>query len=189
MEKSLREQFKEIEKEVTAIARGIARETAKEVSKDLKEAHKLIMDNYYNAYDPDYYVRTNNLRNNSIIQNSIIDTYDVFSAGVDIGSINMFENYNISKDNVFDLMWNKGVRGLPKVRSKKSKKKGSWNNPYWQSKFGERENVFRTSINLNGYSSVEGTPAQVMADITLHWKDAGGEEACERAKNKVMKNY
>ena len=38
----------------------------------------------------------------------------------------MMDIYNISPDNVFDLMWNQGIRGLPKESSD-----GSWVNPYW----------------------------------------------------------
>lgn len=188
-EKSLYSQFRDIEKEVKNIANEIARETSKEVVKDLKKVHKEIMDNFYNAYTPDVYVRTNNLRNNSVIEQDPIGVWGSYDSGIVVSSFGMHDNYNISPDNVFDLMWNKGVRGLPKIGTRPLANGEKWQNPFWQSKYGERENVFRTSVTLGGYTSKSGTPAQVMADITNHWKEAGGEEACDRAKEKVMRKY
>lgn len=169
---SIYSQFREIEKEVVKIANDIARETAKEVPKDLKKAHKLIMDNFYGSYSPRRYKRTENLRKNSAIEQGVIGSWNTYDAGLVVGSFNMHDNYNISPDNVFDLMWNKSIRGLPA-----SGDRTGWVNPFFM--------TFNTSISLNGYGA-SGTPHEVMADITNHWKEAGGEAACERAKNRVV---
>ena len=190
--KSIYGQFREIETEIENMAKNISKELSKEVVEDLKDAHKKIMKNYYGAYTPsgkNKYVRTKNLMNNSIIPQSPIPSWDTYDSGVVIGSFNMHDNYNISPDNVFDLMWNKGVRGLPKVGTRTLDNGERWHNPFWQSKYGERENVFRTSITIGGYTTKEGTPAQVMADITNHWKEASGEEACRKVVEKIKNKY
>ena len=187
--KSIYGQFKDIEKEVKNMARDIAKELSKEVVKDLKEVHKQIMENYYNAYSPDRYVRTKNLYNHSIIPQDPISIWDTYDSGIVVGSFGMHENYNISPDNVFDLMWNKGVRGLPKKGKRVLDDGKKWQNHTWKSKYGERENVFRTSVTLGNYTSKEGTPAQVMKDITNHWKEASGEKACQKVEKFIKDKY
>ena len=174
---SISGQFSEIREEVIKIAKDIARETAKEVPKDLKKAHKQIMDSFYNSYSPRRYVRTHNLGNNSPIEQGVVGSGGGFDAGLVVGSFRMNENYNISPDNVFDLMWNKAIRGLPAFGTRKLANGKNWVNPFFQ--------TFSVSISLNGYGS-SGTPHQVMEDITNHWKEAGGEAACERAKNRIV---
>lgn len=186
--KSIYKQFRDIEKEVMNIARNISKDLSKEVVKDLRNAHQQIMKNYYSAYTPsgrNKYVRTKNLYNNSIIPQDPIDSWDTYDSGIVVGSFRMNENYNISKDNVFDLMWNKGVRGLPKIGLRTLENGRKWYNPFWISKYGERGNVFRTSITIGNYTTKEGTPAQVMADLTNHWKEACGATACDR----IVKKY
>ena len=194
--KSIYRQFREIEKDVLNIANNIVKDLSKEVVKDLKNAHEEIMKNYYEAYTPkaytpkgrNKYVRTKNLYHNSIILQDPYPSWDIYDSGVVIGSFRMNDNYNISPDNVFDLMWNKGVRGLPKIGLRTLDDGEKWQNPFWKSKYGERENVFRTSITIGNYTTREGTPAQVMADLTNHWKEACGEDACTRITKKYTNN-
>ena len=190
--KSIYEQFRDIEKDVNNMARHISKELSKEVVEDLKDAHKQIMKNYYDAYTPsgkNRYHRTKNLMNNSIIPQSPIDSWDTYDSGIVVGSFGMHDNYNISPDNVFDLMWNKGVRGLPKVGTRILDNGEKWQNPFWKSKYGERGNIFRTSITIGSYTTKEGTPAQVMADITNHWKEANGEKVCKKVIEKIKDKY
>lgn len=186
--KSIYGQFKDIEKEVQQMANDIAKELSKEVVKDLKDVYKQIMDDFYDSYRPDRYVRTKNLYRNAIIEQHPIPVWNSYDSGIVVGSFNMFDNYNISPDNVFDLMWNKGVRGLPKVGTRTLEDGGTWRNPTWKSQYGERENVFRTSVTLGGYTA-QGTPAQVMANITNHWKEAGGEVTCDRIAKEIKNKY
>lgn len=186
--KGIYTQFREIESEVLKIAKTMASDLSKEVVKDLKEAHNQIMKNYYTAYTPSgsrKYNRTKNLYHNSIIPQDPIASWDMYDAGVVVGSFRMNDNYNISKDNVFDLMWNKGVRGLPKIGTRILENGEKWHNPFWQSHYGEKGNVFRTSISISGYTTKEGTPAQVMADLTNHWAETCGIKYLKRLEQKV----
>lgn len=190
--KSISGQFDDIKKEVKAMMKELTREVSKEAVSDLKKVHRQIMDDFYGKYTPHgkfKYVRTKNLYHNSIIPQDPIQHDITSDAGIVVGSFMMHDNYNISPDNVFDLMWNKGVRGLPKVGTKPLANGEVWHNPTWISKYGERENVFKTSITLGGYSTKTGTPHQVMAEITNHWKEANGENICSEIGKKIKDKY
>ena len=177
---SLRDQIKTIKMDVDRIGKQFSKEVSKYVVEDLTTTFRQIVDDFYSAYpDPDRYVRTHNLYNAILPQNPI-EKGKGYRSGIVVGSFNMFDNYDISPDNVFDLFWNKGVRGLPKIGTRILESTGeTWKNPTWISQYGERENVFRTQVSLGTHMSIIGTPHQVMKDITEHWGDAKGILACD----------
>ena len=187
MADSLTTQIKTIKEDVDKISQQFTLELSKHVVEDLTNTFVEIVDNFYDAYpDPERYVRTHNLYNAILPQNPIQKGKKGFSSGIVVGSFNMLDNYDISPDNVFDLFWNKGVRGLPKVGTRILDSTGEkWTNPTWESKYGEYENVFRTQVALGTYISVIGTPHQVMKDITEHWGDAKGILACDEVYKKL----
>ena len=176
MADSLRQQVKTIKDDVNKIGKQFTRELSKYVVEDLTNTFKQIVDDFYEAYpDQDRYVRTHNLYNAILPQNPI-EKGKGYSSGIVVGSFNMFDNYNISPDNVFDLFWNKGVRGLPEKGTKILDSTGEvWTNPTW----GRCENIFKTQVALGTYISIVGTPHEVMKDITEHWGDAKGILVCD----------
>lgn len=182
---SLKSQLDTIKEDVNKIGLEFTRELSKHVVKDLTAVHKQIISDFYYAYDPDEYVRTDNLKNSIIPQNPLQLGKKGYTSGIVVGSFNMFDNYNISPDNVFDLFWNKGVRGLPKVGTRILDDGDKWHNPTWISKYGECENVFRTQVVLGLYVSKVGTPHQVMKDITENWGDARGSSLCDEIYKKI----
>ena len=183
---SLKQQMKTIKEDVNKIGKQFTKELSQYVVEDLIDTFVQIVDNFYDAYpDPDRYVRTHNLYNAILPQNPI-QKGKGYCSGIVVGSFNMFDNYNTSPDNVFDLFWNKGVRGLPKVGIRTLDSTGEkWTNPTWESKYGECENVFRTQVTLGTHISILGTPHQVMKDITEHWGDAKGILACDAIYKKI----
>lgn len=187
MADTLNKQIKYIKDDVNNLGQKFTHELSKYVVDDLSNVFNQIVDNFYDAYpDPERYVRTHNLYNAILPQNPKPQGKKGFSSGIVVGSFNMFDNYNISPDNVFDLFWNKGVRGLPKVGTRVLDSTGEkWSNPTWQSLYGEYENVFRTQVALGTYISVLGTPHQVMKDITEHWGNARGILACDEIYKKL----
>ena len=151
----------------------------------MKDAHTEIMNDFYNGYTPvesyayQYitpdgkfyagmshgYRRTYNLRYKSINPLGVIPSgKHSFKAIVAINSDNM-ENYtNVTghefpASNVFDLMWNKGVRGLPP---------------------GNRGHIGTVSISASPAGvPIGGTPANAMAEFVNAWGSIRGGEVAD----------
>ena len=192
MNKSYRKQLNDIRTEIGNIGTSFAKGLAEQAHEDLRMAHKQIIDNFYAAHDPNSYNRREGLYNSIIPQGvNATSKTNTYQASIVVGSFKMDDHYrgNITPDNVFDLMWNKGVRGLPKIGKSPASNGEKWHNPTWISRYGERENVFRTSVTIGGYTSIEGTPSQVMDDIANHWSEANGEAACEKVLKKIKDKY
>lgn len=187
MAKSLSKQISDIKDDVNNICKKFTKELSKQVVDDLTTVFIDIVDNFYSAYpNPEEYIRTHNLYNAIIPQAPIEISKRGYNSGIVVGSFNMYDNYNISPDNVFNLFW-KGVRGLPKVGTRILDNGDVWHNPTWVSKYGEYENVFRTQVVLGSYVSKEGTPQQIMQDIIEHWGEASGILACDKIYEKIKR--
>lgn len=171
-----------IERDVRNICNSFAEDVSLQAAEDLKEAHQKIIDKYYDAYDPNKYNRSYNLYDSGIIQEPIKKGDGKFSSGIVIGSFNMLDIYNISPDNIFDLTWNEGIRGLPK-----ESEDGNWVNPYWDQ--SEYANEFRTSIKVGKYKTIEGTPDEVFEDFVNNWGKSNGKQACKQAENRIKAKY
>lgn len=171
-----------IEKDVKDIANSFAEDVSSQAADDLKEAHQKIIDKFYDAYDPNRYNRSYNLYNSGIVQNAKKIGEGKYSSGIIVGSFYMMDIYNISPDNVFDLMWNQGIRGLPKESSD-----GSWVNPYWNPEI--YQNIFLTSIKVGNNTTITGTPNEVMDDFVNKWGIKNGVSACEKAEKRIVNKY
>lgn len=173
--KRVSQQIGYIERDVNNICDVFAKEVSYQASEDLKDAHQQVIDKFYDAYNPNKYNRSYNLYNSGIVQKPIKKGNGVYTSGIIVGSFDMMDIYNISPDNVFDLTWNQGIRGLPK-----ESENGDWTNPHWdQSKY---QNEFRTSIKIGNYSTFEGTPDEIFDDFVNHWDIANGKQACKQAE-------
>lgn len=201
MSKSYRQQLQDIRREIGIIANDFSYQLAKKAEQDLKDAHKQIIDNFYSAHDPNSYNRKEGLYD-SIIPQGVrhSDASKSNIASIVVGSFRMQDHYNTgaTPDNIFDLMWNKGVRGLPKRGLNPLEKsycfynnhfeQGEvWRNPYW-SGFGEPyHNQFITAITMGGKTTKVGIPNNVMTEFVNNWDKFGGKQACNEV-SKIIKN-
>ena len=205
MSSSYRQQFKNIKADVGKIASKLTKGLAERAEKDLIKAHDQIIDNYYQAHDPSSYNRNHNLYNalinHKIKKRSFTNIKKGYTASIVVGNTDMNDIYRISTDVVFDLMWNKGVRGLlqhgntplnkswtnPITGIHYSYEGENWLNPYWSGKGEPYHNVFITSISIGSYTTKIGIPNNVMKDFVLHWWQASGESTCEKLINNIRK--
>ena len=201
LSKDIRKEFNKVRQEIGHIAKDMTKGLAEETKKDLISVHEQIINNFYDSYNPTYYDRSYGLYK-SLISSELLDyNYkNSTSASVHIGSFSMQDYYpgNITPDNIFDLMWNKGVRGLPKrglnPLSHTYSFNGTifyegdkWENPYWD--LEKYENVFKTKIKLGRYTSVEGVPNIVMTDIVNNWGKAKGKDICNKLLKEIRNKY
>ena len=202
---SYRKQINMIKADVGRIANNLSKGLAEQAKKDLVKSHDQILDNYYKAHNPSSYNRKHNLYN-SIMNHTIKKKNKSaggrsYTASVIIGGAGMNEVYRISADNVFDLVWNKGVRGLPKqgknpitkdwinpiTQIHYSYNNERWQNPYWSGTNDPYHNIFMTSIVIGNYISKVGIPNNVMKDVVDHWWQANGKTTCEKIINNIKK--
>ena len=107
------------------IKKNIEKALVKKVAEDFYDASKYIMDDFYTK-EPDWYVRTNNLRDGTTMRKVIRNRI----GGVEVDSSGVGQHKEASGELVFDLMWNQGIRGLPATGTYKD---GSpWVNPHFQ---------------------------------------------------------
>ena len=110
--KSYKDQFKLIKQDVRKTYDSITRDLAKNARNDLIKSVYSVIEDFYETYNPKKYERTKNLYN-------MVSTRPVYRkdnghiASIATSSLFMYENYNASPEVVYDLMWNKGHRGLP----------------------------------------------------------------------------
>ncbi len=200
LNKDIRKEFNKVKQELSYISKYFINGLAKQANNDLKEVHEMIINDFYDSYDPSSYNRSYGLYN-SLITNEIYESKDKnINATITIGSFGMQDYYSgdMNPDNIFDLMWNKGVRGLPKRGLNPLNHTYSfagntfyegerWENPYWDPE--EYNNIFLTQIKLGRYTSIKGTPHNVMKDITSNWSKAKGKDTCNRLLKEIKNKY
>lgn len=210
MSSSFYKQFRWLEKELKNTADELVSNISDSAEKDLIEAHDQIITNYYKKYpNPRYYHRKglNGLYATIIKHTSKKGIARVLISSDEMSHHNDYKGIDRS-DLIFDLMWERGIRGLPKKGSTplthsfdwrgfdgKAKfpvnygTEGQvWKNPYWnQQKY---KNEFRTKIRIGSFTSTkEGTPNLVMLDFVNTWGDKRGVEVCDDVANKMSKKY
>lgn len=167
MNKGYIEQIEDIKHDVYKICNKITTELAKEATYDMVSTARAIIDDFYQSYDPKYYVRTHNLYN-MILQKPVYEySGNAHIASISTLSLNMFDNYNISPNTVYDLMWNTGHRGLPYQSL-----------PSWY-----------PSINYLGGQYDSNTPHNTMKLFVDRWGDNIGKQKVKNIVNKQKKNW
>lgn len=111
-------QIEAIKNDVRKTVSKITADLANKANKDMQKVFNTIIQNYYYSYTeqthkPLYYHRTYNLYNMVVPQP--IDEVGRYghSATLRVTCMFMNDNYNISPQNVYDLVWNMGFRGVP----------------------------------------------------------------------------
>lgn len=194
--KSIHQQIRYIKDDVKNRADKMATRIAYEAAMDLVATHTSIMTDFY-TYSPNSYRRTGNLRNNSLIpQITPRKEGETWKAGITVGSFRMANIYGkgATPDNIFNLMWMKGIRGLPKVGSEilshswtwkdgyhdYMENPRKWENPYWSGESKPYENVFKTNMKIGSKTTPNGTPHQVMCSVISLWGNDRGKEICDK---------
>lgn len=94
-------------------AQNVAKGMAIEAKKILTEEAKTALDIYYGDYMPEYYIRTNNLHNNSFEPYYSNAHGSIYRGGVKFTSDNMGEVYNAPAEWIFSFAIGSGIHGLP----------------------------------------------------------------------------
>jgi hypothetical protein len=206
--KSYREQLNDIRTEIGNIATSFSKGLAEQAHEDLKAAHRQIIDNFYAAHDPNSYNRKEGLYDSIIPQgvNHSSNKKNTYEASIVVGSFRMDDHYrgDITPDNIFDLMWNKGVRGLPKIGMDTldhnytwletfydyGNNPRRWENPYWSGQDEPYHNIFLTKITMGSYTTKKASvPNIAMIDFVNHWKQANGKKACDKLYKEIKNKY
>lgn len=171
--KSYKEQFKLIKEDVRQTTNKMTRDLAKEAKKDMEQsAHSIINDYYYSylkdTHEPKYYVRTHNLYNMFYINHPIEDGIaNGHKASLTVASIGMFDNYRISPNVVFDLVWNQGHRGLP---------------------FQNLIPTWNPTIDYDGFYDVDNSPHILMSHFINKWGNNFGKKKIDKIFDRYKSN-
>lgn len=193
-EKITIQQVGEIGDFIKDFAQRLSHDLAEQAEKDMVKAHKNIVKDFYNSYDPTSYKRREVLYD-TLVSHKLysISGKNKHRAKIDVGSSKMLNHYNTDPSNVFSLFW-KGLRGLP-IKGKNPlthdvnwlgehwSKGEYWENPYWDLK--EYQNVFKTDI----YGEIDNnvTPQWAMYNYIQQWGKKHGQKECEEIVNKIVK--
>jgi hypothetical protein len=170
-----------IRKDVNELALNLSKGLANKAKQDMVRAFNYIITDFYKKHDPEYYNRTYNLRNTLISNRTYSMNNNKCRAIINVGSSKMNEyNNRTTSGNVYNLMWIKGVRGLPKIGT------SGWVNPAWSGEGNPYHNIFNTSIIVDEYTTQnKATPHNVMADFINNWGIIGINE-CNKIVNKII---
>lgn len=168
--KSYAEQIKLIKQDARKAYEGIIKDLAREASKDLVNTTRSIIQDFYDSYSPEYYARTKNLFN-MIMPKIAYKTGkgNAYIASISTMSVLMNDNYgytskrNITPDNIYDLMWNQGHRGLP---------------------FQTLEPTWYPKINIDGLLIASKSPDLLMGNYIRNWYKIGSKKI-----NNIDKKY
>ena len=161
--KSYSEQFKLIKQDVRKTYDAITRDLTKQAKKDLTHATYSVIEDFYNTYNPNYYVRTKNLYN-MVSQRPIYRQDNGYIASIVTSSLFMFDNYNCSPEWVYNLMWNEGHRGLP---------------------FQNLLPTWKPQAIINDVNYIAGSPHSVMLMFVRNW----GNKIGKKKINEIDKRY
>lgn len=159
---SYKKQIKDIKNDVRKIYDKLTRDLAKEAKDDMEKSFISIIDQFYDSYNPDYYVRTHNLYH-MISKRPIYREDNGHIATIATSSLFMFDNYNSSPDVVYDLMWNQGHRGLP---------------------FQTLTPIWNPKLSIDGYINSASSPDLLMFNYINNWGDI-----CRKKINKIDSKY
>lgn len=188
MIKSISDQFADIKRESNQMAAALAKQVAEAARKDLARAQEKIIDNYYKDYPPNSYSRKGGLYKTLLERDKKVHgSNKVYTASIEVGTEDMDDHYgshsrpDIGPENIFDLVWIDGIRGLPDHGDK-----SGWINPYFGAKW---KSDCKLPLEYKGASIGANTPDQVLEEFKNTWGETCGAKACDEAFNAVKKSY
>lgn len=183
--------FKELDvinRDIKKFSDNVITQMTESAKLDMVKAHDQIIDKFYGSHTPTSYKRHGiGGLYKSIYGEKIYNKLDSNYgwATVKVSSQDMDEHYRTSAANVLDLMWIHGVRGLPREGNQPLTHDfdwrypgityhwtagQKWHNPYWSGEMPKYHNVFRTQINMYGYTTPKKmVPNMAMIDFINHW--------------------
>ena len=195
------DQIDKIVKDLHTIKDTFETELPKKAEEDLLAAHKSIITEYYSQYSPSTYRRKPNGQN--LMATLIKKKTKVGSSKIVVGSDGMgshgrkgYKNGAITEDNVFDLMWNQGIRGLPRVGSENIVHGPTWDgwwmghyhpegqpwvNPFWSGEGDPWRNIYKARL----LGVPAGTPDDVMYNYVDKWAEIEGEAHADKIADKI----
>lgn len=188
MVKTLSGQFTEIKRESKQMAAALAKEVAEVARRDLAKAQEKIIDNYYQAYSPHKYGRKGGLYQTLLEGDKQVHGGGMsYTASIEVGAQDMDDHYgsksrpDIGPDNIFDLVWIDGIRGLPDHGDATG-----WINPYFGDEYGSN---CQLPLEYEGASIGANTPDNVMTEFKNTWGETCGQAACDKAFKKVKTSF
>lgn len=179
-------------------AQKLSHDLAEQAEEDMIKAHKNIVKDFYDSYSPTSYKRREVLYDTLINHKFYSRVKYNYFAKIEIGSSNMLDHYRTDPENVFDLFWNHGVRGLPPqgnnllnhtywwktsigyIRFMKGTK---WRNYDWD--LEKHKNIFQTDINKE--IDEKHKPHFAMREFINQWGKKHGQKLCEQIVNRIVK--
>lgn len=199
-------QFDEIKKDLKKVQKEIVKHYSIQAEKDLIKAFDSLIDSFYSQYKPNSYNRKHNLyyaleNHKCKYSNGVTGI-----ASIDVNPNDMNSVYRTNKENVFDLIWNKGIRGLPPRGDHPVENSFSWRNPntssgwqyysegsdrwvnpYWSGYNEPYKNLFNVFADIRGYS-IKGKPRFAMQNFVDNWDATFNSSINKDIKNKIIKN-
>lgn len=184
--------LKEIDKELIKIKNKFESDLVKSAEINLIRSYDSIVKLFYDTKPKNkQYHRKHNLYNGLHSHKTWGDKAKIIVSDNDVQDV-----YKASKEVVFDYFWNKGLRGLPKQGSKLLTHSYNylgtqfnfgekWVNPYWSGESTPYYNIFNPSITLGGYTTIKGSPSEVMKDFVENWDKAYGLEECKKIEDEI----
>lgn len=184
--------------DVKLIKRDIPFEVGKVAKNDFELAHRIIVKEFYSSYSPNTYKRKNELEK---VKSNVVSSGGKCVVNVSFGSFLMSGNYRRSPDDIFDLIWNRGIRGLPPQGDNPLNKSFEyvvngnlinwgtegeiWINPYWSGAGDPYHNKIKVKVVIDGISTSVGIPNKVMDEFADKWQKKG-EKLIDEIVNKIL---
>ena len=170
-----------IKQDIDDFSKKLSNQLAMKAEENMVSAFKSIIKDFY-RYNPKRYKR----KNGGELYDALVNhhTYGYSDnrhrATIKIDSSNMSNTYRTSPRNILDLMWVQGVRGLPE------RGESGWINPYWSGESKPYENIFKTTINIDGYETpAKMFPHTIMIDFVNKWGNIGRNE-CDKIVKEII---
>lgn len=188
MIKPISDQFADIKRESNQMAAALAKQVAETARKDLAKAQEKIIDNYYEDYSPSSYNRKGGLYKTLLERDKKVHGSDKsYTASIEVGTEDMGNHYgshsrpDIGAENIFDLVWIDGIRGLPDHGDATG-----WVNQYYGAQW---HSDCKLPLEYGGASIGAGTPNDVLEEFKNTWGETCGSKACDKAFNAVKNSY
>lgn len=201
--------WKELQKvfdDLETIQHTFSKELSDKAERDMTDAHQSIIAEFYRKHDPNSYDRRSAGLDQTILSHTSRHGNKAgnYTAKVRVGSQDMGPHGrksrpDITKNNVFDLMWNRGIRGLPYMGSNPLSHEvhwlghyfaddEKWVNPFWSGEGAPYHNIYRAKYRADSGVTREGTPNQVMEDLVNRWGKLSGSAYADKIADGLRKS-
>lgn len=198
--------WKELQKvldDLDMMQHEFSKQLADKAERDLVDAHQSIIAEFYSGHSPRSYHRRSMGLDQTILdhKSQAGNAKGRYTASVRVGSQDMGPHGNrddISRDNVFDLVWNSGIRGLPEQGASPLSHDVRWlghyfaageiwHNPFWSGEGTPYHNIYKAKYVADSGSTIEGSPHAVMTDLVKRWGKLSGGAYADKIADSLRK--